>query len=352
MLAAAMLLLLQSPEQLFRDAVAAQQRGDDLTAIRLYGELLKARPDVLEVRTNLGAALARAGRLDEAIEQYRAVLARQDNPGLRLNLALAYYKKDALPDAIRELTILRRADPASLRIAMLLADCHFRLGQTAEVLSVLQPLERAHPNDPALAWLLGSTLIRGGRRSEGLPRVEKAAALAANAEAYVLAGQTALELSEFEKARDHARAALRINPKVAGGQTLLGTVLQYLGDNQNAIEALRKALDGNPDDADAHLTLGAVLHTERDLDGARTHLERALRLNPKSLQAHYQRARLFRTEGDLESAAKGFEYVIRENPAWDQPHLDLSVVYFRLNRNEEAEREKALFDKLSAAKKP
>ena len=90
-----------NPQQLFHDAVAAQQRGDDALAIRKYQEILKSYPDSLEVRANLGAALAKLRRYDEAIEQYRAVLAKKDNPGLRLNLALAYYKKGAWRDAAR-----------------------------------------------------------------------------------------------------------------------------------------------------------------------------------------------------------------------------------------------------------
>jgi len=82
-----------NPQQLFHDAVAAQQRGDDALAVKKYQELLKSYPDSLEARANLGAALVKLNRYDEAIEQYKAVLAKQDIPGVRLNLALAYYKK-------------------------------------------------------------------------------------------------------------------------------------------------------------------------------------------------------------------------------------------------------------------
>src|ERR1035438_7783294 len=118
-----------SPEQLFRDAVAAQQHGDDALAVRKYQELLKRYPDAVEVRANLGAALARLNRYDEAIEQYRAVLAKKDNAGLRLNLALAYYKKGAFSDAAKQLDTLRAAQPDDARVATLLADCYASLGQ-------------------------------------------------------------------------------------------------------------------------------------------------------------------------------------------------------------------------------
>src|SRR4051812_24116506 len=121
------------PEQLFRDAVSAQQRGDDATAIRKYQELLKVRPDVVEARANLGAALSRQGRFDEAIEQYRAALAKDAKSApLRMNLALAYYKKGSYADAAREIEAARKAAPADARTTTLLADCYLRLDRDAD----------------------------------------------------------------------------------------------------------------------------------------------------------------------------------------------------------------------------
>ena len=338
-----------SPEQLFRDAVAAQQHGDDALAVRKYQELLKRYPDAVEVRANLGAALAKLGRYDEAIEEYRAVLAKKDNPDLRFNLALAYYKKGALREALQQLDTLRRAQPGDTRVATLEADCYARLGQDEQVIAVLTPVEAAHPDDLAVAWLLGSALIRAGHKRDGLERVDRVARQGNRPEAYLLAGRTALKMNEFERARDDADAALRLNPRLPGAATLRGTVLSYLGDTQGAIAALRKAVEADPNDFDAQLGLGAVLHTERDLDGARQHLQRALQLKPDSNLARYEWARLERTEGHVEAAVKDFERVVHDDPNWAQPHVELAALYFRLNRQEDGDRERATFDRLTAA---
>jgi tetratricopeptide (TPR) repeat protein len=337
-----------SPEQLFRDAVAAQQHGDDALAVRKYRELLQRYPDAIEVRANLGAALSTLGRYDEAIVQYRAVLAKKDNAGLRLNLALAYYKKGALREAVQELTALLGAQPGDTRVATLLADCYARLGQDEQAIAVLTPVEAAHPDDLAVAWLLGSALIRAGHTRDGLERVDRVARQANRPEAYLLAGQTALKMNEFERARDYAGAALRLNPRLPGGDTLRGTVLSYLGDTQGAIAALRKAVEADPNDFDAQVALGAVMHTERDLDGARQHLQRALQLKPDSTLARYEWARLERTEGHVEAAVKDFEKVVHDDPNWAQPHVELAALYFRLNRQEDGDRERATFDRLTA----
>lgn len=337
------------PEQLFRDAVAAQQHGDDALAVTKYQELLKRYPESVEVRANLGAALSTLGRYDEAIVQYRAVLAKKDNAGLRLNLALAYYKKGALHEAVQQLDTLRSAQPGDARVATLLADCYARLGQDQQAIAVLKPVEAAHPDDLSVAWLLGSALIRTGRTRDGLDRVDRVARQGNQPEAYLLAGQTALKMNEFERARDYADAAARLNPRLPGLDSLRGTVLSYFGDTQGAIVALRKAVAADPNDFDAQVGLGAVLHTERDLDGAREHLQRALLLKPDSNLARYKWAQLERTEGHAEAAVKDFEKVVHDDPNWAQPHVELAALYFRLNRQQDGERERAAFDRLTAA---
>src|ERR1700681_2280223 len=136
------------PEQIFRDAIAAQQRGDDQTAIAKYRELVRLSPEVVEVRANLGAALAHAGRYDEAIEQYQAALQKlPDNTALRLNLALAYYKKGDLKQAAEKLDSLRQSEPGDVRVATLLGDCYSRLGRDSDAIAVLTPVEALHPDD-------------------------------------------------------------------------------------------------------------------------------------------------------------------------------------------------------------
>jgi tetratricopeptide (TPR) repeat protein len=337
-----------NPQQLFHEALAAQQRGDDALAIGKYREILKHYPGSIEVRANLGAELAKLNRYDEAIEQYRAALAMKESPGLRLNLALAYYKKGAWRDAVQQLNSLRANQPDEVRIATLLADCYTHLGQDDKAIAILKPVESAHRDDLSVEWLLGSALIRTGQGREGLVRVDYVARAGNRPEAYLLAGRTALKMNEFELARDYAAAAANLDPRLPGLDTLRGTVLSYLGDTEGAAAALRTAVDADPKDFEAQLGLGAVLHTSRDLEGARDHLQRALQLKPDSTVARYEWARLERTEGQLEAAVMDLEKVVHADPHWAQPHVELAALYFRLNRAQDGERERALFDRLSA----
>jgi len=64
--------------------------------------------------------------------------------------------------------------------------------------------------------------------------------------------------------------------------------------------------------------------------------------------ARYEWARLERTEGQLEAATTDLEKVVHADPNWAQPHVELAALYFRLNRQQDGERERALFDRLTA----
>ncbi len=346
-----------TPEQLFHDAVAAQGRGDDTIAIRDYRELLKIRPDVVEVRANLGAALAHAGRFDEAIVEYKIALAKApNNAALRMNLALAYYKKADWPNAASELAFLNQSAPDTVkaRIVTLLADCDSRLNKDKEALALLEPLAAAQPDNLDLAWVYGRVLIHAGRGKEGLKQVERVAQQGDSAEAYLLAGQTALDLNEFERAKTDADAAQKINPQLPGLQTLRGRTLVYLGDDAGAKAVLEEALRADPEDFDAHLTLGSILNTQRDLPNARLHLDEAVKLNPTSTLARYELARVERSQGELEKAAHDFETVIKADPKWLLPHVELAPLYFKLKRPQDGQREREIVDHLTAeqAKKP
>src|SRR5208337_1904934 len=82
----------RSPEALLKEAESLHQAGKLDQAIEDYRLFLAQYPDVAPVRSNLGAALAGAGRYEEAIVEYKKALKIQPgNPQVELNLALAHY---------------------------------------------------------------------------------------------------------------------------------------------------------------------------------------------------------------------------------------------------------------------
>jgi tetratricopeptide (TPR) repeat protein len=337
-----------NPEKLFQQALDAQQRGDFQTAVAEYRKLLQVQPGLFPALANLGASLSQLGRFDEAIVQYTAALKQEpQNNALRLNLALAYYKKGDHANASDHLRPLHQEAPADPRIATLLGDCLSHLNKNEQALAILAPLESSRPDDADLAFALGNALVRAGKKRDGVERIERAAAVLHNPEAYRLAGETWFDLSEFELARKAVGAALALRPDLPGLRTLEGMVLQSLGERAAATEALTKALQAKPNDFRANLYLGAVEFMDRDLKSAHTHLDTALRLDPTSAMARYEMALVQRATGQEVEAVKNLEQVVKANPQWLPVHVELAALYYRVHRPDDGMRERKIVDQLA-----
>jgi tetratricopeptide (TPR) repeat protein len=338
-----------NPDQLFREAIDAQQRGDFGTAIRDYREVLTLRPGAVEARINLGAALAHEGQFDAAIAEYRSALpSLTDKTAVLIDLALAYYKKGDWENARDQLQPLHQAQPKNARIAILLGDTYLRLKEPAAAVSLLTPLESENSENVDLEYVFGSALIQTGQRREGVAHVEKSAQAGNSADAYMLAGSTLLQLNEFEQARRDLDAALRLDPKLPGIYTLTGTARDKTGDVANAEAAFREALALNPDDFDANLYLGAILYKRRQLDEGKTYLDKALQLQPGSSMARYEAAMLKSTSGEYAAAAQDLEKLVHDDPTWLEPHVELAALYYRLHRPSDGARERKIVDQLNA----
>jgi len=116
----------QSPDPteldaLLRKAVELHQAGDLAGASDLYVEVLRRVPSAWRVRSNLGAAWAGLGRYEDAIDQYRQALQREDDPEVRRNLALALMKTGEVQEAAAEAERALVAAPSD-RDALFYAD--------------------------------------------------------------------------------------------------------------------------------------------------------------------------------------------------------------------------------------
>lgn len=327
----------------------AQQHGDYATAIADYQKFLKLRPNMVEARANLGAAFSHEGRFDEAIAQYRSALSSSPgNRQIQMNMGLAYYKKGDLANARVVFDEVHKAMPENVQIAILLGDSEVRLGQAAAAAAMLIPMEAANASNPDFEYVLGTAMIQSGGRREGVERLEKVAQSTQNADAYLLAGSTLLDLNDFAHAKADLEEALRLNPNLPRVYALTGMARDLTGDAVTAEPAFREALRRDADDFDANMYLGAILYKRRQMDEAKTYLDRALKLNPGSATARYEMAMWKSTAGQYEDAVKDLEELVKANPDWLQPHIELANVYYRLHRPAEGAKERAIVAKLNA----
>ncbi|MCG6928487.1 MAG: tetratricopeptide repeat protein [Acidobacteria bacterium] len=272
----------QDVREPYQRAVSLHRAGDLEAAVAAYREVLAIDGDNAAARSNLGAALAALGRYEEAIAAYRAALQGVPNPGIRYNLALAYYKSGDVTRAAEELEVLHEATPEELRTTLLLADCRFRLGQLDDVEALLRPVAVASPDNRAVLYLLSMALAQNGKVEESQPLVDRLLERGDSAETHFVLGSVAFSAGNMPEALQQLSRALELNPTLPSLRSYYGRALLFTGDADAAREAFEQSLADDPNDYDAHYYLASILATRGVAEEARLHGERARQLRPQS----------------------------------------------------------------------
>jgi tetratricopeptide (TPR) repeat protein len=334
------------PGTLLKLAIELHRSGDLEGAVREYRAFLAARPLVVQVRSNLGAALAGLGRYSEAIAEYEQALKKDPaNAGILMNLGLAYYKMGQVPLAAEQFAAARAVVADNQQVTLLLADCWLRMGENENVVSLLEPLRES--NDRAVAYLLGTALIRAKQPERGQVLIDRILRDGGSAEALMLLGSAKFEALDFAGALADFEKAAALNPNLPEIHGYHGRALQATGDPAGAVAAFRRELKQNPNDYHSNLYLGGLLREERNYEEARPLIEAALRVRPDDVAAQYQLALILLAGGDAEGARLRLERVVAKAPSFTQAHVSLATVYYRLKRKAEGDREREIVRKLN-----
>lgn len=184
------------------------------SALTLWADTVAQRPENPRAHTHYAQALEEAGRIDEAIAQYR--LAAELQPEFALthyNLGAALLKNARWPeaeDALRS-ALQRRSDypeaHANLSTALL------KRGQVTAALEHLEAALRLKPDYAAAHYNLANVLAQNGRAPEALPHYEAAARLLPeHAEIHFNFANALCDTGHFAAAIPHYEKALQLNP--------------------------------------------------------------------------------------------------------------------------------------------
>ena len=331
-------------------AIEIHRAGDIAGAIRLYKQYLETGPPSLDAFTNYGAALAQQSQYTEAIEAYRQALKlKGDHPPALLNLALAFYKTGRSVEARDTFETARPLMPANLQVTLLLADCNVRLGDHRRAIELLTPLEAERPDDLAVAYLLGTALIRDKQVERGSQVIDKILRRGDSAEAHLLIGTAKYNANDFAGAREEFRRAQALNAKLPGVNAYLGLSLLNTGEVPGAGEAFRQELEVNPESFPALLNLGVLAKQAKSYDESRALFERALHVHPGDVAVRYQLATVDLAGGKTEAAVTLLEAIVAESPKFREAHVSLATAYYKLKRKEDGDRERALVRQLTEA---
>ncbi|MFL6213534.1 MAG: tetratricopeptide repeat protein [Blastocatellia bacterium] len=336
-------------ERLYANAVRLHQAGDIENAIREYKAFLVLYPNVIEARSNLGAAYARLGRYEEAIEQYRQALTlKPGNPQIHFNLALAYYKAALYSEAAAEFTKIRAADPSNKNALLLLADCHLQMGETNKVIELLAPLATDTSADLTVAYILGTAYIQEKQTEKGQVLIDRILRNGESAEARLMMGSAQLMIHDYPGAVKEFERAIALNPKLPTAHSLYGQALLSSGNRDAAMKSLQAELEINPNDFRANLYIGMLLNEDQKYAEALKYMEKALSVRPRELNVSYYIATIYTALGKTVEAQRLLEEIVKQAPDFVEAHVKLATVYYRLKRKEDGDRERAIILKLNA----
>jgi protein O-mannosyl-transferase len=248
----------------------------------LFDHAIGATKKNFVAHDNRGLFLFKAGKVEEAMADYRRALAINSkylNPHNNLGYAYAHLGKPGLAAAAyREALAL---NPNHLEVRNNLANALSDLGQLNEAMEHYDFVLARQPNHANALNGSAVTLAMQNRLPEAKARFEQAIRAAPqNASAHNNLGNVCSMLGLRDDAIRHYRRAAELNPNEPHPLVLAGTLLIQQSKFDEAVEMFRKAIAKNPVNPEAHAQLGLALAQLGRRDDATRALRTALQQRP------------------------------------------------------------------------
>jgi tetratricopeptide (TPR) repeat protein len=333
------------------DLVNALRQTQDYVAAGIQLRILKDSlpPGNARLEYTQGLIFADLGRPEAAAASFRRALA--SDPDLlpaRQDLGAALVRSGKWNEAAALLAEVAKAQPDSFSVAYLYALALQNSGDlaTAEVearhaISLNQDSADAHT-------LLGITLSSQSRFAEAIDELDRAVVLQPGSfDAQLYLGRARYGLSDASGAAQALQQAVKIRPTDPEARFLLGTVLEIAGDKDGAIMQYHELQDISPRDPRGYLGMGSILSKYGQNDEAIQQLEHARSLDPKNFEANMALGRVLAKTGKFAESIPWLEQASRERPESPEVHYQLALSLQRAGQQDRAAREFAEVDRLN-----
>jgi serine/threonine protein kinase/Flp pilus assembly protein TadD len=296
-------------------------------AVRFAAVAVGIRPDNAGAHSSLGTALHRAGRLDDAIDEYRqAVRLQPDFAEVHCSLASSLYEKGLLDEAIAELR-------ATIRLKKGWALARFDLGAALHAKGRLdEAVAKYHEaiglgmDDAKVHHNLGNALLDQRRLDDAITEFRAAIRRDRNLDLpHASLGIALHDKGRLKEAISEYQEAVRLNDVNTGAHSNLGDALRDSGRLDEAITEYGKAIR-QKDYAETHYGLANALREKGRPKEAIAEYRHAVRLKPGYADAHYNLGKLLRTQGRLKDAGAAYREAIRYKPDYAEAHCNLGGV--------------------------
>ena len=299
---------------------------------------LQHNPEASIAYGNLGTALMKAGRLADAIEQFKQVLRIQPHDaGTRNNLGNLLLQTGQPAGAMEQFEEVLRFKPADSVTHYNFGNLLFQTGKIPEAIAQFEEVLRIEPDNALARNNLGNALQQAGRLSDAMEEYKEVLRIDPdNALAHYNLGGALQQAGQWQAAIAQYEEVLRINPDDAQAHNSLGNILSQTGQLPEAIEQLQQALRIKPDYVEAHDNLGNALLLMGSDSQAIEQFQQALQIKPDAL-THYDLAGALLQAGRTEEAIEHYKDALQLKPDYAEAENNLGAALLQMGRWSEAE---------------
>jgi Flp pilus assembly protein TadD len=210
---------------------------------QLWKQAVTVNPDNYFALNNLGVALERRERFEEAIQLYgRSVALKSNYSGSHSNLGQLFERHGQLADAEREYREAIKLDPDNVQVWKNLGRLLGTMGKWREAADAARRAGTITPNDPAVHWLFGMNLLYAG---------------------------------EFKDAKRELEVAKKMDPQMSQAWYCLGSVQMIEGEDSQALDSFSRAASLSPERGPYAYALAQALRKAGSIDKANELFDRA-----------------------------------------------------------------------------
>jgi tetratricopeptide (TPR) repeat protein len=319
--------------------LALERQGRLEEALASYDQAIKRQPDDFQALSNRGNVLKALGRIDEALASYDQALAINPHCAEALHGRGGQLQElgrtgEALADYNSALAL--NPDNASVLI-----DRGTALGEMDRLGEAMESYDRALLLEPADAEVLvsrGNILQRMNRLDEALVSYDRALELNPDlAEAFNNRGVVLKAVNRPDEALASYDQALRLSPAFVEAHNNRGVVLKEFNLLDDALASYDRALALDPGLVTVLNNRGNVLNELDRIDEALANYDRALALSPDDASACNGRGNVLKKLHLFDEAEQMFRRAILLNPDSAEAHCSLGSVLIDLGKSDQAE---------------
>ena len=297
-------------------------------AIAAYQTALKGRPVWQELQYKLGKAQMSAGRDDDAMATFTALITAGFKDGaLFYDLGLLHERGGQLDEALSDYRMSIARDPGNVNAHRRLAEIFTWRGSFTEAAGQYRELIRLRGDNPLYHLNLGRVYDRTKELEKAVNEYETAVRLDPNSlEGHRELARIFLRGAQPTKAELHFKEVLRLDSEDETAHNALITLYVKQKRYDDLTTFVKNWLEKSPDDPQRHYRLGIVYEIKREYDLAVTEYRKAIELQPDNARMLFALGRTYMKTGRISESREMLEAARKADPTFAEPQLLLSSI--------------------------